>query len=50
MVTILFTGAEPFEQTVNTSSTEGPMWNLVKIGQVVSEKMTFKIIQFYTCI
>ena len=25
-----------------TPSTEGPMWNLVKIGQAVSEKKTFK--------
>ena len=42
MVAILFNGLEPFEQTVNISSTEGPMWNLVKIGQVVSEKTAFK--------
>ena len=35
---ILFTGAEPFEQIVNIPSIEGPMWNLVKIGQAVSEK------------
>ena len=39
MATILFNGAETFEQIVNISSTEGPMWNLVKIGQAVSEKM-----------
>ena len=37
MATILFNDAEPFEQSVNIPSTEGPMWNLVKIGQVVSE-------------
>ena len=42
MAAILFNGAEPFEQIVNIPSTEGPMWNLVKIGQVVSEKKTFK--------
>ena len=36
-----FTGAEPFEQIVNIPSTEGPMWNLMKIGQAISEK-TFK--------
>ena len=42
MAAILFIGAEPFEQIDNTSSTEGPVWNLVKIGQAVSEKKTFK--------
>ena len=42
MVVILFYNAEPFEQTVNTPLTEDPMWNLVKIGQMVSVKMTFK--------
>ena len=41
MAAILFSGAEPFDQIVNTPSKEGPMWNLVKIGQAVSEK-TFK--------
>ena len=40
MEAILFNGAEPFEQTDNTPSTEGPLWNLVKIGQAVSEKKT----------
>ena len=39
---ILFHGAEPFEQIFNTPSMEGPMWNLVKTGQAVSEKKTFK--------
>ena len=39
---ILFGGAEPFEQIDNTPSIEGLMWNLVKIGQDVSEKKTFK--------
>ena len=33
---------EPFEQTDNMPSTEGPKCNLVKIGQAVSEKKTFK--------
>ena len=41
IVAILFNGAEPFEQTDNTPSTECPMRNLVKISQGVSEK-TFK--------
>ena len=27
-----------------------PMWNLVKIAQAVSEKKTFTITHFYTCI
>ena len=34
---ILFNGVEPFEQIVNILLTEGPMWNLVKIVQTVSE-------------
>ena len=42
MADILFNDAEPFEQTDNTPSTEGLMWNLVKIGQTVSEKKMFK--------
>ena len=42
MVAILFNIVEPFEQTVNIPSTEGSMLNLVKIGQVVSEKKMFK--------
>ena len=41
MAAILFNGTEPFEQIGNTLSTEGPMYNLVKIAQAVSEK-TFK--------
>ena len=39
---ILFNDAEPLEQIVNIPSTERPMWNLVKTGQVVSVKKTFK--------
>ena len=39
---LLFNGAEPFEQIVNTLATEGFMWNLVKIAQAVSKKKTFK--------
>ena len=49
MTAILFRGAEPFEQIVNILSTEGPMRNLVKIVQAVSEK-TLKISRIYTCI
>ena len=41
MATILFNDPEPFEKRINIHSTEGPMWNLVKIGQLVLEK-TFK--------
>ena len=51
MAAILFNDAEPFEQNVNILSTEGPMWNLVKIGQVVLEKKTFKdfmVLYLYT--
>ena len=39
MAAILFNGKEPFDQIVNILLTEGPMWNLVKIVQEVSEKM-----------
>ena len=42
MAAILFNGTEPFEQIGNTLWTEGPMWNLVKVAQAVSEKKTFK--------
>ena len=38
MAAILFNGVEPFKQIINTLSTEGPMWNLVKIAHAVSEK------------
>ena len=42
MAAILFNDAEPYEQIYNMPSTEGPKYNLVKIGQAVSEKKTFK--------
>ena len=42
MAAILFNDAEPFEQIDNTPSTEGRKSNLVKLGQAVSEKKTFK--------
>ena len=42
MVAILFYDAEPFQQTDNMPSTEGPMWNLVQVCRAVSEKKTFK--------
>ena len=38
---VLLNFTDPFEQIVNILSTEGPMWNLVKIVQAVSDK-TFK--------
>ena len=38
MVAILFNRAEPFELIVSTLSRKGPIWNLVKIAQTVSEK------------
>ena len=42
MTTILFNNAERLEQTDKMPWTEGPKCNLVKIGQAVSEKKTFK--------
>ena len=42
IVAILLTCANHLEQIVNIPSIEGPMWNLVKTGQAVSEKTTFK--------
>ena len=42
MADILLNDAEPFEHIDNTFSTEGPMWNLVTIGQATSEKKTFQ--------
>ena len=47
MATLLFNGAEPFEQTVSILSTEGPMWNLVKIVQAVSEKTCKEFMVLY---
>ena len=40
---------EPFGQIDTTPSTEGPMWNLMKIGQAVSEKKVkdYKILYMY---
>ena len=42
MDAIFFNGKEPFDQIVNILSTEGPIWNVMKIVQAVSEKKTFK--------
>ena len=42
MAAILSYGVDPFEQIINIPLTEGLIWNLVKIGQAVSEKKTFK--------
>ena len=49
MAAILFNDAEPFEQSSKLPLTEGPTWNLVKIGQVVSEKMfkDFMVLYLY---
>ena len=49
MAAMLFSDAEPFEQSVNITSTEGPTWNLVKIGQGVLEKMfkNFMVLNLY---
>ena len=51
MVAILFNDADQFEQIDNMPSKEGPMCNLVKIGQTDTEKKTFKdyqILYMYT--
>ena len=48
MAAILFNNAEPFEQIDNMPSTEGPMWNLEKISQAVSERKTFKDYEILT--
>ena len=37
-VVLPYMGAESFEKIINTFSTEGPVWNLVKTAQAVSEK------------
>ena len=42
MVDILFSSAKSFEEIDNALLTEGPMWNLVKIGRAVLEKKTLK--------
>ena len=39
---IMFNGLEQFELIFNTPSTEGLLWNVVKIGQAVSEQKMFK--------
>ena len=50
MAAILFSAAEPFKQTVNISSTEGPMWNLVITVMRILERRRLKTSWFYTCI
>ena len=42
MTAILFNDVEGFEQIDDMPSTEGPKCTLMKIGQAVSEKKTFK--------
>ena len=42
MAANLFCDAKPFEQIDNAPSTEGQIWNLVKIDQAVEETKTFK--------
>ena len=42
MAAILFNDVEPFEQIINIPLTEGPLWNLVKIDTMLSEKKTVK--------
>ena len=42
MAAILFSGVKPFQEIVNTLSTECLMWNRVWIAQAVSKKKIFK--------
>ena len=42
MAAILFNSEELFKEIVNNLSTEGPMWNLVKITQALLGKKTFQ--------
>ena len=42
VVAILFNDVDSVQLTVNILSTEGPMWNLVKTAQVVSEEKAIK--------
>ena len=48
MAAILFNDAEPFEQIDNMPWTEGPMWNLLKIGHAVQRRRRLKITRFHT--
>ena len=43
MAAILLSGAEPFEQIVNILSTEGSMWNLVKLFKLFQRRKHLKI-------
>ena len=48
MAAILFNSAKPFEQIVKTTSTEGPMWNLVKIGRQFQRRRQLNIYRIHT--
>ena len=50
MAAILFNDAEPFEQSVTIPSTEGPMWNLLKLVKWFQKRRRLKMSWFYTCI
>ena len=50
MAAILSSGAEAFEQILNTLSIEGSMWNLMKLLKQFQRRRHFKIIQFNTCL
>ena len=49
MAAVLFNGAEPFEKIVSYLSTEGIMWNLVKIAHAVSQKKFKNYTILYMC-
>ena len=46
---ILFNEADLFEQIDNTSSTESPMWNLVKISQALNRRPSMKSGESWSC-
>ena len=46
MAAIVFNDVELFEQFDNTPSIKGMMWNLMKLGQAISEKGRFKDYDF----
>ena len=47
---ILLSDVEPFKHGVNTPSTEGHMWNLVKLVKWFQRIRRKKILWFYTYI
>ena len=46
MAAILIKGPRPFEQILNSPLTEGSTWSLKIIGKVISEEMSFKVVDW----